>query len=88
MHGIVVKMDGSGSQFPWILTLLAILLTTSVLRSLRNLRQLPKSLRWADQRDESFSKIRACVRQPFAGLRTLGSGYAKVCEQSPASLFA
>ena len=46
--------------------------------SLRKLNQLPHTLHWAGRRDQIFSKLRACIRELFAGFTSYESGYAKV----------
>ena len=39
---------------------------------------LPSSIPWVGRRNEVFSKLRACIREVFAGLRTLSEGYVTV----------
>ena len=57
------------------------------LASLKNSSQSPRSLPWADQRNEAFPRARACLRQLYNGLKTLEIGYAQVrYEQNIANL--
>lgn len=66
----------------WLLGLIALGFTISasshLLFSWKTIGNFPKSLKWAGRRDETFSRTRACIRELFAGLRSLNSGYDRV----------
>ena len=48
--------------------------------SWKNLYIFPNSMPWAGTRsNEWFPKARACARELFAGLNSLGAGYDQVC---------
>ena len=49
-----------------------------LLHSWKTMDNLPKSLQWAGRRREVFSRARACIREMFAGLQSLISGYDQV----------
>lgn len=49
-----------------------------LLQSWRTMSSVPASIEWAASRKEIFPNVRACVREVFAGLNSLTTGYDQV----------
>ena len=43
-----------------------------------NVNRFPKSIPWIGRRNEYFSRIRACGREIFGGLKNMKAGYEEV----------
>ena len=51
---------------------------THLFRSWKSMTNVPASMPWAGSRNEILPNFRACMREFFAGLRTLRIGYDNV----------
>ena len=49
--------------------------------------RIPASIPWTGIKDEPFSKLRAWIRETFAGLSTLHEGYLTVSSPIPCQIF-
>ena len=61
-----------------LVTAVTLGITRNLFLTWRGIRIFPESLPWNGRREEYLSRLRACVREFFAGFETLKAGYDKV----------